>query len=410
MATERRLDSLLDVITRETQMMLKCDRCSVFVLDQPKNDEPAILWTQLAQGLTGHRTIKIPLAGTSIVAECARTSAIINIPDAYSDSRFDAAVDKSTGYRTHSVLCVPMLTRSGEVIGVFQVLNKEGGPFTSEDEDWLQGLTAVAAGLIEQAKAYQEIENFVDKTLEVLARTIDKRDPLTAGHSIRVKDYSLLIGQGMNVSDNDMDVLRYSAMMHDYGKIGVPEDVLWKNGRLTPEEFAIVQKHASITNELLVDLPFTRRLADVPYVASCHHEKVNGTGYYRGLKGEEIPFLARIIAVADVFDALTSVRHYRNRMPLDKVSEILVSGKDNHFEAPCVETFYRLPAHRVLSVMESERGKDHSAEIDMFKHTTFARLVELIEGANPKKNEDELKEAFDRIYNFGLPADYKALD
>ncbi|MBZ0187900.1 MAG: GAF domain-containing protein, partial [Candidatus Obscuribacterales bacterium] len=290
MATERKLDALLETITRETQNMLNADRCSVFVVEQNAEE----LWTQVAQGLVGFKTIRIPLNGTSIVAYCARSAEIINIADAYDDDRFDREVDKHTGYRTKSVLCVPMMNRSRGVIGVFQVLNKGGGPFTSEDEDWLQGLAAVAAGLIEQAQAYQEIEHFVDKTLEVLAQTIDKRDPLTAGHSIRVTNYSLLIGQAMSIPAQDIDVLRYSAMMHDYGKIGVPEAILWKNGRLTPEEYACVQTHARITFDLLANLPFTRRLQAVPYVASCHHEKLDGSGYYRGLEGEEIPFLARI--------------------------------------------------------------------------------------------------------------------
>jgi len=199
-------------------------------------------------------------------------------------------------------------------------------------------------------------------------------------------------------------------MMHDYGKIGVPEAVLWKPGRLTPEEYATVQKHASITFDLLSNLPFTKRLQAVPFVASCHHEKLDGTGYYRGLKGEQIPFLSRIIAVADVFDALTSVRHYRNRMPIEKVAEILDAGKDNHFDAACVTAFEKLPAETVLTCMESERDRNASADIGMFNQITWRRLVELTAGSKPKRGEENLKESFERLYNFGLPADYKSLD
>lgn len=406
MAIERKLDALLETITRETQSMLKADRCSVFVVEASTEE----LWTQVAQGLEGSKTIRIPMDGTSIVAYCAKSREVINIPDAYKDERFDPAVDKQTGYRTKSVLCVPMLNRSGNIIGVFQVLNKDGGPFTSEDQEWLQALSAVAAGLIEQAQAYQEIEQFVDKTLDVLAQTIDKRDPLTAGHSKRVTNYSLLIGGVMDVQTHDVEVLRYSAMMHDYGKIGVPEEILWKNGRLTPEEYATVQTHARITFELLSNLPFTRKLQAVPYVASCHHEKLDGTGYYRGLKGDEIPFLSRIIAVADVFDALTSVRHYRNRMPIDKVYEILSSGKDNHFEPDCVDAFLDLPCHNVLTVMETAREQTESEDIDRFRTISWRRLVELVSGSKPKRGEDDLKETFERIYNRNLPKDYKWLD
>jgi HD-GYP domain-containing protein (c-di-GMP phosphodiesterase class II) len=304
-----------------------------------------------------------------------------------------------------------MHNRNGAVIGVFEVMNKEGGTFTQEDEEWLQALAAVAAGLIEQAQAYSEIEHFVDKTVETLAQTIDKRDPLTAGHSIRVTRYSIFIGDAMAISDDEKDVLRYACMMHDYGKIGVPEAILWKNGRLTPEEYACVQTHAKLTYELLSNLPFTNRLAHVPFIASCHHEKLDGTGYYRRLKGHEIPFLARLITVSDVFDALTSVRHYRNRMNIVKVYEIMESGRDNHFDPEVVDAFYGLPCDRVMRVMESERGTTAVPdEVDQFKHISWMRLVELCQGSKPKRQEEGLKELFYRIYNANLPPDYQELD
>lgn len=406
MATERKLESLLEAITRETKHMLKCDRCSVFVLE-PRRGE---LWTQVAQGLDAGKILHVPLAANTIVSLTARTGEAVNIADAYADARFDAEFDRHTGYLTRNILCVPMHNRNGEIIGVFEVLNKSAGPFTEDDEEWLKGLAAVAAGLIEQAQAYSEIEHFVDKTLETLAQTIDKRDPLTAGHSIRVTKYSILIGEEMKIPEPDMDVLRYAAMMHDYGKIGVPEAILWKNGRLTPEEYALVQTHAKITYDLLSNLPFTRRLQSVPFVASCHHEKLDGSGYYRGLKGSEIPFLARIITVADVFDALTSVRHYRNRMAITKVTEIMEAGRENHFEPDVIDAFLRLPCDRVLKVMESERGTTVPAELDLFQDISWQRLVELVDGARPEAHEADLRELFDRIYNAGLPSDYQALD
>lgn len=406
MTTERKVDAMLDVITRETASMLRCDRCSVFVLDVHRGE----LWTQVAQGLEGHRTIRVPLSSNSVVSLCARTGRVINIPDAYSDPRFDPEVDKSTGYHTKNILCVPMQNRNGSVLGVFEVMNKDVNTFTQEDEEWLQALAAVAAGLIEQAQAYSEIEHFVDKTVETLAQTIDKRDPLTAGHSIRVTRYSLSIGDGMAISDDEKDVLRYAAMMHDYGKIGVPEAILWKNGRLTPEEYACVQTHARLTYELLSNLPFTNRLAHVPFIASCHHEKLDGTGYYRGLKGHEIPFLARVITVSDVFDALTSVRHYRNRMNIVKVYEIIDSGRDNHFDPEVVDAFYALPCDRVLRVMESERGGQIPEEVDQFKTISWLRLVEICQGSKPKRHEEGLKDLFYRIYNANLPPDYQELD
>ncbi|MBI4532738.1 MAG: GAF domain-containing protein [Candidatus Melainabacteria bacterium] len=406
MATERKLDSLLEAITRETKVMLKCDRCSVFVLEARTKE----LWAQIAQGLEKDKVVRVPIAGNSIVGLTARTGKLVNIPDAYSDSRFDPEFDKITGYFTRNILCVPMHNRNAEIIGVFEVLNKVGGPFSQDDGEWLEALAAVAAGLIEQAQSYSEIEHFVNKTLETLAQTIDKRDPLTAGHSIRVTKYSLILAEQLKLPEADMDVLRYAAMMHDYGKIGVPEAILWKNGRLTPEEYALVQTHARITYELLSNLPFTRRLASVPFVASCHHEKLDGSGYYRGLKGGEIPFLSRIITVADVFDALTSVRHYRNRMNITKVTEIIESGRENHFDSQVVDAFMRLPCDQVLKVMESERGQIVPTELDLFNKISWQRLVELCDGAKAESCEADLQELFERIYNAGLPSDYQALD
>lgn len=406
MATERRLDSLLKVITRETQTILNCDRCSVFILDKSK----AELWTQVAQGLGKDKEIRVALSAASIVSECARKAANINITEAYSDKRFTPVFDQMTGYRTKSILCVPMLNRNRDVIGVFQALNKSKGHFLEKDEEWLLAFTTVAAGLIEQAQAYQEIENFVDCTLETLAQTIDKRDPLTAGHSVRVTKYSLLLANALKVADFDLPVLRYAAMMHDYGKIGVPEVILWKNGRLTPDEFTCIKEHARYTHDLLSNLPFKGRMAAVPFVASCHHEKLDGTGYYRGLKGNEIPYLARIIAVADVFDALTSQRHYRNRMPIDKVSQILLDGRGNHFEPEYVDVFLKLPSSQMLEIMESERGQKLPAPIEKFKDISFQRLVELVMGAKAKRYEQGLGETFKTIYTADLPPQYQSLD
>lgn len=405
-ATERGLEPLLEVIAHESKSMLKCDRLSVYILESRKGE----LWTKFAHSEGQCDILKVPLASTSVISVCARTGKVINIADAYADSRFDSEEDRQAGYLTRNLLCVPLFNRGNEVVGVFEALNKTGGPFTEEDGEWLKGLAAVAGGLIEQAQSYAEIESFMDKTLEMLAQTIDKRDPLTAGHSMRVTHYSLLIAEALNLGQADLDVLRYSAMMHDYGKIGVPEAILWKNGRLTPDEYACVQTHARLTFDLLSTLPFTKRLAAVPFVASCHHEKLDGSGYYRGLRGQEIPFLARVITVADVFDALTSVRHYRNRMAITKVTEIMEDGRGNHFDPAFIDIFYRLPCDLVLKVMESERGQNIPAELELFSKISLKRLVELCSGAKANTNEEGLKDVFERIYNAGLPADYQALD
>jgi HD-GYP domain-containing protein (c-di-GMP phosphodiesterase class II) len=350
---------------------------------------------------------KMPQFNNNIVHAVVSKGKVINLPDA---NKWDDKNLAPEGTFPESILCVPMFNKSGGVIGVIEALYKEGDNFSHDDEDWLKALAAIAAGSIEQAQSYAEIETFVDKTLETLAQTIDKRDPLTAGHSMRVTKYSLLIGQLFGLSKNDLEVLRYAAMMHDYGKIGVPEAILWKNGRLTPQEYALVQTHAKITYDLLINLPFTKHLVDVPYVASCHHEKLDGSGYYRGLKGDEIPLLARIITVADVFDALTSVRHYRNRMDISRVAEIMETGRGNHFDSKFVDIFFKSPCHKILQIMESEHKQDQPNNLKAFCQITLGRLIELCQGASPQPDEVGLPELFTQIYNEGLPPNYLALD
>ena len=147
-------------------------------------------------------------------------------------------------------------------------------------------------------------------------------------------------------------------------------------------------------------------------MASCHHEKLDGSGYYRGLKGNEIPYLARIIAVADVFDAITSERHYRNRMPIDKVAEIMLEGRSNHFEPKYVDVFFKLPSSQILAIMESERDQRLSIQqIELFKNISWQRLIELVMGAKPKRYEEGLGEILCKnIYTANMSFHYQLQD
>lgn len=343
---ELAIDNLLLRIMDEVKNVLNCDRCSVFIL----NEESHELWARVAHG---ESEIRFP-SHLGIAGHVASTGESLNIPDAYADSRFNPDIDKKTGYHTRNMLTTPMRNKMGEIIGVFQALNKFGGPFTKDDEDLLDAIGAISAAQIENARLYEEQKKTFDSFIETLASTIDARDPMTAGHSRRIAMYADEIAQVVKLTDTEREVLRMSALLHDYGKIAVREAVLTKKGKLTTQEFAHIQRHPEYTRTILKNINFTRHLRDVPEIAASHHEKMNGTGYPAGLKGEEIPKLSRILAVCDVFDALTSKRPYRDRMNFYQVFGIINDGSGEDFDEFFVAALKKIKLHRLLQILEDE--------------------------------------------------------
>ena len=179
---ELTIDRLLLRIMDEVKNVLNCDRCSVFIMDE-ENQE---LWARVAHG---EDEIRFP-SHLGIAGYVATTGETLNIPDAYADHRFNPNIDKQTGYRTRNMLTIPMRNKMRDIIGVFQALNKFGGPFTSQDEELLDAIGAISAGQIENAQLYEEQKKTFDSFIETLATTIDARDPMTAGHSKRIAMYA----------------------------------------------------------------------------------------------------------------------------------------------------------------------------------------------------------------------------
>lgn len=195
---------------------------------------------------------------------------------------------------------------------------------------------------IENYELVMELGQAFESFVRALTTTVDAKHPITAGHSHRVTEYSLFLGKRLGLSDNDLEVLKYAALLHDIGKIGVPDAVLTKKGRFTEEERIVMNEHSTWTYKILSNMRLPKMLKNVPKMAACHHEKLDGSGYPYGLKGTRIPKFSRILAVGDVFDALTSKRDYPKydgkntmdleAMPLDKALFILDKGKGNHFD------------------------------------------------------------------------------
>ena len=362
-AAEKDINLLIKTIAEETKTALNADRCTVYLYDR-ETDE---LYSKVATGLD-IKELRFP-ADKGLAGHVLKTGETINIKDAYSDKRFNSAVDKETGYRTKNMLCMPIKNFNQETIGVFQVLNKFDEYFTPEDEDLLVAIASNAGISLENAQLFErqrklleEQKIVLDSFIETLATSIDARDKITSGHSTRVKMYSVLIANEFGMEKNDLYILEKAAALHDIGKIGIRDAVLQKEGKLTPEEYKHIQQHVEITHHILEKIHMSKDFQQIMEIACSHHEKFDGSGYYRHLKGEEIPFGGRILAVSDVFDAITSKRHYRDKMPIDKVINIIKDGAGSHFDPLVVEKFLAIKLNKIVEVFCTENSMKVQAE------------------------------------------------
>ncbi len=236
-----------------------------------------------------------------------------------------------------SFICCPIICED-EKLGILAVDHlKSKRPLLQSDMSLLMGIAPVIGISIRNADLIDARGRQFRSILKVMAASIDARDPLTAGHSEKVTEYALGICSELGLSGEHREVIRVSALLHDYGKIGVPDAILKKNGMLTDEEYEIVKAHSSKTREILEQVSFEGNFSKVPEIAGSHHEKIDGSGYPNGLKGKAIPLGARIIAVADFFEAITAKRHYRDPMNIEDAFKLLREGGGRHFDRRLVE-------------------------------------------------------------------------
>ena len=332
LTSERDLQRLLTLIMERTSQILDAERSTLYLVEEwadPQGTKGFLLVSQVAQGV---KEIRLPLDMTSIAGSVAVKGETVNLRDAYQDPRFNPSFDRQHSFRTGSMLATPMRNSQGQVIGVTQAINKRGAArFDREDEKILLAFSSQASIAVENAR-YLELQR---RTFETLingqAVAIDVRDHITAGHSRRVTAFAVEIGRALGWKGQELELLRYAGLLHDQGKLGVPDEILLKSAQLSEWEFRIIQSHAQKTKVILnaVRPLFPRTLRTVPEIAASHHEKLDGSGYPDGLRGDAISPGARIIAVADIFDALTSVRPYRSADPDGVVVEILRRDAEN---------------------------------------------------------------------------------
>ena len=278
----------------------------------------------------------------TIVKRVAETGEPVLTTNAQEDPRFEMQ-NSVVEHNLRSIMCVP-LDLKDEIIGVIFVDNRlHVGLFRSADLELLSAFADQAAVAIDNARlldglkqANRELREAYDETLEGWALALELRDRETEGHTRRVTDLTLLLAKKFGINGDVLEHIKRGALLHDIGKMAIPDSILLKPGELTLAERKFMELHPDFAKEMLEKVDFLHPAIEIPY---CHHEKWDGSGYPRNLKGEEIPLAARIFAVVDVWDALTSDRPYRSPVAPEEVRRIIREEAGSHFDPVIVDAF-----------------------------------------------------------------------
>jgi PAS domain S-box-containing protein len=300
---------------------------------------------------TAGRGFEAPLAqtelrlGEALAGYAALEQRTVHVPDLRVDERVGASVEPDAQRGFVGYWAVPMLTK-GQLQGVIELYTRR--PLVP-DAEWFEFLETFAdqgAIAVESAQLFRSLERSnvelqlaYDRTIEGWAYALDLKDEETAGHSKRVTRLTVRVAQRVGMDARDIVHVQRGALLHDIGKMGVPDSVLLKRGPLTPKERKEIEQHPMYAFELLSPIEFLRPALDIPY---CHHEKWDGSGYPRGLSGEQIPLAARIFAIVDVFDALTSDRPYRAAWSLPRTLAYIQEQSGSHFDPELVKAFLEI--------------------------------------------------------------------
>lgn len=362
------LDSkkLLSRIMQDACELLDVEATSIWLRD----DKAGELVLHVA---TGHKSdemqaVRVPM-GRGIISSVVATGRPELVNDVSRDTRFYDRIDAKSGFVTRAILCVPLLAPrielggqrgavEGRIIGGAQALNPFGKrSFGAEDMELFETFAGQAATVIRLAKLYSEVDTLSTRIIDAITGAIDLKDPYTRGHSQRVSEFSVAIAEELALGGDEIYKVRIASKLHDVGKIRVPDEILKKPARLSDEEFAEMKRHPTYGVEFLREsgLLELELLEDSWQALGQHHERLDGRGYPHGLVDRQIPLIARIVAVADVFDAVTSHRPYRAAHSVDYALNHLREKAGSEFDPGCVEALIRA-RKRGLILTQDERG------------------------------------------------------
>lgn len=334
-SNERDVEKLLINLADMGRDLVSADRCTVWLIDR-KNKK---IWSKVAHGID---RIEIPLS-KGIAGYVAETGEHLIINDAYNDDRFDQQVDIATGYHTRNILALPVQNNQGETIGVYQAINKVPGTrkFSKKDLEHLLLAASYTGNQLEALALQEEIESTQREIILTLAETGEMRSKETGNHVKRVAEYSEILAKAYGLSAKEVLLLKDASPMHDIGKIAIPDSILLKPGKLSVEEKAEMQSHTTLGFEMLKHSE-RELLKTAALVAVQHHEKWDGTGYPKGLKGKEIHIYGRLLAIADVFDALICKRVYKEPWSIEQIVDMFKENRGKNFDPEAVDAFLQV--------------------------------------------------------------------
>lgn len=358
-------EELISIIMDYAEELLGVETTSFWLLDEKTNR----LKLLVAGAATRDKVSEVSVAlGEGIIGHVVQTGEMKVVNDVRQEPLFNTNIDMESGFVTRSILSVPMkaprIQRGdlrGEIketiIGGAQALNKrDGTPFTEEDIRCFETLSRQAAIAFQFSHLFEEDNTLFWGVVKATTAAIDLIDPYTRGHSDRVSDFSVAIAEQLGLPPAEIYRIRVGSMLHDVGKIGVDPQVLKKPGRLTEEEFREMQRHPTYGVELFKEAGLSELLREELQALAQHHERLDGKGYPNGLSGDEISFIGRIVAVADIFDALTSDRPYRSALPVEEVFDILEKTAGTELDTRCVAALIQARARGKIKVQHERMG------------------------------------------------------
>lgn len=369
LTTIEELPKMLDLILQEVRKLARAEAGSLYIVEHTgilrlviaQNDR--VTSAQIAETIVNR---EVAVTHDSLVGFVASTGETQNIPNTFTlpagtPFRIDREADAITGYRAKSIFAIPLRCPDGKCIGVLELFNhldEDGqiGPFPDDKSNPTLSLASMAAVTIHNALLQEELKRANLETILRLSVAAEYRDDETAGHVRRISHTSGLLAKQMGLTLRQVEVIRFSSPMHDVGKIGIPDTILHKPGRLNAEERRIIEKHPVIGIEILGD-PLNDLVDAARAVALTHHERWDGHGYPNKLVGEDIPVVGRIVGLADVFDALVSKRCYKEAYPLEKALDIVREENGKHFDPRVVEAFFNV-LEQVLTFYQDPVNSD----------------------------------------------------
>jgi HD-GYP domain-containing protein (c-di-GMP phosphodiesterase class II) len=317
----KQLDSIIASIAQMARYALRASFSSLYLLDE-KNDELFLRCSNTSMENQLKRFKIHDQAGiTGWVALNGQPMIVNNVEK---EPRFNRLVDDVYGSPAKSLICVPLIVNR-KVTGVIKLINKSNGTdFSWQDLQTLTAVATTAALTVENLRLNGCLQDSYSSTVNALVSLSDAKEVTGGGHSKRVAEYVLLAAKALSFSESEIRTLKYAAALHDIGKLAIPDKILNKSDALTSEEWRIMRNHPVICFKLLKEIPF---LEEASRLILCHHEKYDGSGYPYGVRGEGIPLGARLLAIADAFDNMTTERVYRKAM--SKKDAILEISKNS---------------------------------------------------------------------------------